>query len=249
MDENTNINESAEIQEVAEPETEDALESAEMQEVADPDTADNSVEEADEYYEEEPVREKNDADSAFAEMRRANQALERKLKMATDALSRYFEGEDVEELSINANAYAEERDPDEYRQEWEKAQDYERALAENEELREAMLEMEVERRMQEGLREVQEINPSVKSLDELGESFAHMIEAGLSTKEAYFAAMQMEGKEKVLAPDAIGRVSDNRAERDYFTSEEIDRLTEEDLADDAVYEKVMRSMERLYGTK
>ena len=247
MDEN--INESAEIQEVAEPENE-GLESAEMQEVAEPDTTEDSAGVADEsYHEEEPSHERTEMDSAFAEMRRNNQRLEREAQMMREALSRYFEGETAEELSINANAYAEERDPDEYRAEWEREQEFERLQQENKSLQDAMLEMEIDRRMQEGLREVQEINPSVQSLDELGESFINMIAAGLTTKEAYFASLAMDGKEKVQAPDAIGRVADNRAERDYFTSEEIDNLTDEELADDEIYEKVMRSMEKLYGKK
>ena len=236
MDEN--INESAEIQEVAEPET-DALESAETQEVAEPaNEADNS-----EVTQETPQR--TEADARFAEMRRQNQQLEREAQMMREALSRYFEGETAEELSINANAYAEERDPDEYRQEWERQQDYERAMRENEELRDKMLEMEVDRRMQEGLREIREIDPNVKSLDELGESFIHMIAAGLTTKEAYYATLAMKSKEKVFAPDPIGRVSDNRVERDYYTSEEIDNLTDEELDDPAIWAKVMKSMERL----
>lgn len=247
MDEN--INESAEIQEVAEPET-DGLESAETQEVAEPDTTEDSAEVADEgYHEEEPSDGRTEMDSAFAEMRRNNQRLEREAQMMREALSRYFEGDTAEELSINANAYAEERDPDEYRAEWEKQQEFERLQQENKSLQDAMLEMEIDRRMQEGLREVQEINPSVQSLDELGESFINMIAAGLTTKEAYFASLAMEGKEKVQAPDAIGRVADNRAERDYFTSEEIDNLTDEELADDEIYDKVIRSMEKLYGKK
>ena len=236
MDENINY-ESAENQEVAEPENE-ALESAENQEVAEPDTAEDSYE-----AEESVTRERTEADARFAEMRRQNQQLEREAQMMREALSRYFEGETAEELSINANAYAEERDPDEYRVEWERQQDYERALRENEALRDQMLNMEIDKRMREGLREIQEIDPNVKSLDELGESFVHMIGAGLSTKEAYFATLAMNNKDKVFAPDPIGRVSDNRVERDYYTSEELDNLTDEEL--DANWDKVMRSMKLL----
>lgn len=241
MDENTNI-ESAEIQEVAEPETDEALESAEMQEVAEPDEADYS-----ENEQEIETHERTEADARFAEMRRQNQQLERDAQMMREALSRYFEGETAEELSINANAYAEERDPDEYRQEWEREQDYERAIRENEELRDRMLEMEIDKRMEEGLREVREIDPNVKSLDELGESFIHMIAAGLTTKEAYYATLAMKNNEKVFAPDPIGRVSDNRVERDYYTSEELDNLTDEEL--DANWDKVMRSMDLLSKNK
>ena len=241
MDENINI-ESAEIQEVAEPEMDEALESAETQEVAEPDEAEYS-----EDTQEVETHERTEADARFAEMRRQNQQLERDAQMMREALSRYFEGETAEELSINANAYAEERDPDEYRQEWEREQDYERAIRENEELRDRMLEMEIDKRMEEGLREVREIDPNVKSLDELGESFIHMIAAGLNTKEAYYATLAMNNNEKVYAPDPIGRVSDNRVERDYYTSEELDNLTDEEL--DANWDKVMRSMDLLSKNK
>lgn len=238
-DENINI-ESAETQEVAEPEMDEALESEETQEVAEPDEADYSEEDEEEV---EDTHERTEADARFAEMRRQNQALEREAEMMREALSRYFEGETAEELSINANAYAEERDPDEYREEWEREQDYERTLQENEELRERMLEMEVDRRMEDALREVKEIEPSIASLDELGDSFANMIAAGLTTKEAYYASLAMKSKEKVLAPDPIGKVADNRVERDYYTSEELDNLTDEEL--DANWDKVMRSMDML----
>jgi len=232
-DENIN-NESAEIQEVAEPETE-ALESAETQEVAEPDKAEDSTSNV---AESKPQR--TDSDAAFAEMRRQNQ-------MMREALSRYFEGETAEELSINANAYAEERDPEEYRKEWEREQDYERAIKENEELRNKVLDMQVEEMMRSGLREIQEIDPSIKSLEELGDSFGKMIAAGLTSKEAYYATLAMNNKDKVFAPDPIGRVSDNRIERDYYTSEELDHLTDEEM--DANWDKVWRSMDLLSKKK
>ena len=110
MDENY-INESADIQEVADPEDE-ALESEEMQDVADPDYSEDSDEGTDDG--------RTAQDAAFAEMRRTNQALERANRQMREALSRYFEGETDEELSINALAYAEQRDPDEYREEYER---------------------------------------------------------------------------------------------------------------------------------
>ena len=238
-----NIYESAENQEVADPET-DSLAGAEEQEVAEPDTAESSTEVA-----EEQAHQRTEMDAAFAEMRRQNQQLEREARMMREALSTYFEGETAEELSINANAYAQQRDPDEYRKEWEKQQDYERAIQENESLKEQMLELEVDRRMESALRTIQEIDPSVKSLDELGNSFVNMIAAGLSDKEAYYATLAMNSKEKVFAPSPIGKVSDNRVERDYYTSEEIDNLTDEELDDPKIWEKVMKSMDLLGKAK
>ena len=234
MEDENITTESAEIQEVAEPETE-ALESEETQEVAEP------VSEA-EKPQETPSG-KTEADAAFAEMRRRNQQLERDNQLMEEALRRYFDGESAEELSINANAYAEERDPEEYRQEWERNQELEKLQARNKELEDRLIDAEVDRLMREGLREVREIDPNVKSLDELGESFANYIKAGLSTKEAYYASKALELNEKTFAPSAIGRVADTKVERDYYTSEELDHLTDEEM--DANWDKVMRSLERL----
>lgn len=240
--ENEYINESVENQEVAEPETEE-LESAENQEVAEPD-------QSEETHEEPSGR--TEADAAFAEMRRriaeleqANGDLERRNGAMSGALSRYFEGDNDDELIINANAYAEERDPDEYREQYERDLELESLRAQNSALNERLIDAEVTRRMEEGLREVQEIDPSIKTLDELGEHFANFIVAGLSTKEAYFATMQINGTEKVFAPSAIGKVADTKAEREYFTSEELDALTSEELDDPDIFAKAMESLKRL----
>lgn len=231
MDENYNV-ESAETPEVAEPETEALEESAETQDVAEPATETDNSEES---YE-QPTHQRTEQDAAFAEMRRQNQQM-----MA--ALSRYFDGESVEDLVINANAYAEQRDPEDYRQDYERDREFEDLKLRNQELEEQLIDAEVNRLMREGLREVQAIDPNVKSLDDLGDTFTNLIANGIPTKQAYYAAKAMELNEKVLAPTAIGRVSDTKAERDYYTSEELDNLTDEEM--DANWDKVMRSMGRL----
>ena len=237
MDEN--INESVETQEVAEPEMDEALESAETQEVADPDESEES------HAEETESARRTESDAAFAEMRRTNKALEKANKQMREALSRYFEGETDEELSINALAYAEQRDPEEYRDEYERREELANLQEENEDLKEQLLTAQAERMMREDLAVIQEINPEIKSLDDVGESFLKMrLEGGLSVKEAYYACKAMELQEKVIAPDAIGRVSDNRTERDYYTPKEVDALTDEELDDPDVWAKVMKSMER-----
>ena len=234
---NENINESAEIQEVAEPEME-ALESEEMQEVAEPAESESSAVEV------EQNNGRTEQDAAFAEMRRTNQQLERDNKMMMDALLRYFDGDTAEELSINANAYAEQRDPEEYRQEWEQDQEFESLQAENEDLREQLLSAQAERMMREDLAEIQRIDDSVKSIDDLGEAFLSMrLNGGLSAKEAFYACKAIELKEKVLAPDAIGRVADTKVDRDYYTSEELDRLSEKEIREN--WDKVQASLAKL----
>ena len=237
MDENTNV--SAEIQEVAEPETE-ALESAETQEVAEPETT------AETPKEEPKSTGKTEQDAAFAEMRRQNQELERNNRLMREALLRYFDGETDEELSMKANAYAEQMSPEEYQQTWEHDREFERLQSENEALQSMLMDAEAERLMRDDLTAVQAIDPNIKSLDELGESFVKMrlnSEMPLTAEEAYYACKARELNSKVLAPDAIGKVSETKAERDYYTSAELDALSDEEM--DANWDKVMRSLQRL----
>lgn len=229
---------SAEMQEVAEPAETDASESVETQEVAEPEVEVEATEET-------STRNTTEADAAFAEQRRRIKELEDSNKQMYDALQRFFDGESAEELSINANAYAEQRDPEEYRQEYEHNKEFEKLQADKEELEQQLMNIQVNQLMDSALRELQEIDPEVKSIDDMGESFLNFVGAGLSTKEAYYATKTMEAKEKVTAPDPVGRVSDTVTERDYYTSEELDRLTSEEMDDPEVWAKVQRSMNRL----
>lgn len=224
----------AEVEEAADlPEEE--LTSAETQEAADP--VESTV------TEEPGQHQRTEMDSRFAEMRRENERLQREHAQMQSALSRYFEGDNAVDLAIRAQAYAEDRAEADVRAEYERDAEYEDMKSKYEEMEQTLLDLQVEQMMKEGLQEIQQINPNVKSLDELGESFLNFIGAGLSTKEAYYATITMEQKEKVMPPDAIGKVSDTRIERDYYTSEELDNLTDEEI--DANWDKVWKSMQRL----
>ena len=211
----------------------------ETQEVAEPVESDSSNEESHKSG-------RTEQDAAFAEMRRNNEQLMRDNELMKSALLRYFDGETAEELSINANAYAEQRDPEEYRQEWEHNQEFESLQAENDDLKEQLLNAQVEKMMRDDLAEIRQIDDTVQSLDELGESFLNMrLHGGLSTKEAFYACKAMELKEKVLAPDAIGRVADTKIEREYFTYEELQNLTDEELNDPEIWAKARKSLAKL----
>lgn len=239
MDNDYNINDtSEETVEVAEPLNEDE-ESVETAEVADPSESEEVVSEPEENQEGGRTAQ----DSAFAEMRRRNRELENDNKLMFDALNRYFTGDDARELSIQANAYADSRDPEEVRAEFERSREAEELRSKNEELQEQLMNIQIEQRMAEDLRTIQGIDPTVKSLDDLGESFINYISAGLDATDAYYASLLKDQKEKVYPPSEIGKISDTKIDRDYYTSEELDNLTDEEL--DANWDKVMRSMKRL----
>lgn len=239
MHDDYNINDtSEETVEVAEPLNEDE-ESVETAEVADPSESEEVVSEPEENQEGGRTAQ----DSAFAEMRRKNRELENDNKLMFEALNRYFTGDDAKELSIQANAYADSRDPEEVRAEFERSHEAEELRSENEELKEQLMNIQIEQRMAEDLRTIQGIDPTVKSLDDLGESFINYISAGLDATDAYYASLLKDQKEKVYPPSEIGKISDTKIDRDYYTSEELDNLTDEEL--DANWDKVMRSMKRL----
>jgi hypothetical protein len=240
---------SAETTEVAEPSTE--VESEERVEVADPldnGTPSEPNEAIDEGMQTEGTDQsdnsgRTESDAAFAEMRRKNEGLEHDVQILQDALSRYFDGETPEELALRAQAYSEEREYDDVKADYDRDRELEELREQVRIAEEERQNLEIDQLIAQGLRDVQEIDPTIKSLEELGETFANFIGAGLSAKQAYYATQQMEAREKIHAPDGVGKIADNKTEREYYTSEELDNLTDEEM--DANWEKVKKSLARL----
>ena len=197
-------------------------------EVAEPETADETDETNDEeveedQYDDEPPEEEPEespSDSAFAEMRRRNQELENDNKLMFDALQRYFDGKDAKDLSVQARAYAEQRDPADVQHDFEQEQAYTSALQENEALKDQLTEIQAEKWAQEQLEIVKKIDPSVKDIFDLGESFMNLLVNGVNADDAYYAAKAKELKEKVVAPSSIGKVTNTKTESEFYTSEE-----------------------------
>lgn len=186
---------------------------------------------------------KTEADAAFAELRREKERLESENSLMRESLGYYFDGEDPTELALQAKAYNDNREYEDVKAEYEESERVAALEAQLKQLEEEKLDIQVEQLMAQSLRDVQQINPDIKSLEELGEDFVDFIAAGLSTKQAYYALKNMEANEKVHAPSGIGKISNNQVERDYYTSEELDKLTDEEM--DKNWDKVMRSMSRL----
>ena len=222
---------SEETQDVADPVEETVEEnlSEETQDVADP--VEVSAEEN---------NSRTAQDSAFAELRRSNSDLQRRNEQLEEALGLFFN--DSEDLVAQAHAYSRGVSVDEVEEEFRQAEELEEATAENEQLRNEILNLRAEQLMRDGLREIQSIDPTVKSLEELGGNFAKYIESGLSSTQAYYAVQAERQTNKINKPSAIGRVNSETVERDYFTSEEVDRMSSEEI--DKNWDKVMRSMKK-----
>ena len=197
---------SEETQEVAEPET---VESEESQEVAEP--------------------EKSKADAAFAEMRRQLQAAEEEKRQLNEALGLYFDGETAEEKYLQAQAHYQERPLEEVQQEIQAQKELKEKETQFEQLAQENLKLKAERAMEQGLKEIQSIDSSITDLRELGQDFANYIRAGLSNTDAYYATIAKKNAQSVTPAKPVGDVSPSETERDYYTEDEIDKMTTADI--------------------
>ncbi len=230
---------SVETQEVAGP-VETDVESVETQEVAEP-VSDNK-----DVTTTEESRQTDERDSAFADMRRRLEQAERENQQMIEALSLYFDGDNGEDLSIQAQAYAQQRSPEEIREELEAMNEYDALVAENEYLKQTALNAEIEKAVDESLRLLNSIDPNIKTyedIENLGDDFLSLISAGVDTETAFYATQAKKYKNTPNAPNPIGKINNNQVERDYYTSEELDNLSKAEIR--ANWDKVERSMKRL----
>ena len=220
----------AEVQEVAEPVVEET--GAEEQEVAEPASGG-----------------KTEADSAFAELRRRAEEAERQRaeyetqnQQMIEALGLYFDGDNATDLAIAARANAKQISPEEERAQYEAEQMRLTMSEENKRLQEENLALRVEQMMSRDLSKIQEIDPDVKSLEDLGETFANYIRAGLSSVEAYYAVKAREAKEKVVPPKTVGKVTTTKGESSYFTPDEVEAMSDEEI--DKNFDAILSSMKQ-----
>ena len=176
------------------------------------------------------------SDAAFADMRRRNQELERRLAEYDEALSYVFEGEGDERL-VKARAFGEGKTEEQILAERE----LETLRSEKEALEEELENAEIERRMAEDLETIKKIDPSVKSLLDLDQSYFQMIATGMVTAEqAYYATKQMASRDAVNTPEPVGQVNQSPAEKDFFTREEVEAMSKEQVSKN--YDAIRRSM-------
>lgn len=222
---------------------------AEELEVADPVESEGGAEElevADPVLEDGTPSMKTD--SAWAEMRRraeeaeARQAeIEAQNAMMADALGMYFEGDPME-MAIQARANAIGVSPEVERERMQAEMERQTTEFENVTLKNELQQIKIERMMEKGLADIQQIDAGVKDLTDLGADFPKYIAAGLSSVDAYFAVKAKEAKTKVNPPKPIGSVNTTKAESDYFTKEEVEAMSDEEL--DANLEAIERSWKK-----
>lgn len=230
---------SVETSEVAEP-IETEVTSVETQEVAEPVSNEEVI------TNEETSNGRSDSDAAFAQMRRELEQARKENEQMIEALQLYFDGENGSDLSVQAQAYAQKRDPKEVQAELDRQNEFDALKRENEELKQQAHDLEINRAINESLKILNGLDSNIKTIediDKLGDTFLDLISAGIDTETAFYAAQAKNYKNKVNAPTPIGKADSTGAERDYYTSDELDNLSKEEISKN--WDKVMKSMNLL----
>lgn len=237
-DEELSVNNS----EVAEPETVVQESGAKEQETTEP----VAVEEKEERdYQ-------KDAD--FAAMRRAleaEQAKSARIEQERDRLMKSlgyydFKGNSADEIADAAEAHFYGKTVDEVRN--DRIAQQTKIDAEN--AKDAELEYyrqkEIERIMDDDLKQIQKVDPTVKSISELGDRFFNLIKTGVNALDAFNAIRATDSATKVVPPPEIGKVnSSEKGEKTYYTSAEVDAMiasNSKDLDNPEVLARIRKSM-------
>ena len=124
---------------------------------------------------------------------------------------------------------------------------YKQALAEKEQLENVVFEKVVEG----DTRELKRLFPDfgVKSVLELGEPYINARKLGMSNEDAYSFYLAQQAKKEKPIPPKVGVVHEQRiGEKSYYTSEEVDRLSESELNNPTIINRVKESMKK-WGRK
>ena len=229
--------------------------SVEMSEVAEP-TEETGVEEQEAAVpaSEQSGTGKTDEDAAWARMRREKEDAQSELESVKAELAELqaqnearesafsrLTGRD-EDAEIAALAEVTGMSEDEIRAEMEAAAESAQKDLKISQLEELVDNIEAERMIQADLEKIRKIDPSVASLEDLGESYAEYIVAGLSPEKAYWAVKAESGANYREPPKPAGTVATGGAEKDYYTDAEIDAMSSEQLTKN--WKKVMASWDR-----
>lgn len=225
---------SEEMQEVAVPAEEIAEdESAETEEVADLPTDDE-----DEVVEEEDEEETSPSDSAFAEMRRRNKELEARVAELDSTLGLFFDGDNK---VAQAKAHYEGITVEEAQAQIDEANAASTLKEENEELKEQLNALQYEKNKADDLQAIRKAHPEadIKDVEDLGEKFFSFRVMGIDAVDAY-EAITLKAKNK--PPKNMGKVKTSAPEKDYYTSEEVDAMSEAEVKKN--FDKIRASMSK-----
>lgn len=99
--------------------------------------------------------------------------------------------------------------------------------------------------VQQGIDKINKAFPAanIKSINDLGEQFVKLVSAGLDEVEAYEVMQTRKARTEVSKPPITGATNNSTtASKDFYTSDEVDRLSDKDLDNPKIAEIVRKSM-------
>ena len=122
--------------------------------------------------------------------------------------------------------------------------EYKRVMEENRNLQDRLIGDRMDRDLQ--LLKAEYPDLKAETVDDLGEDYAKLIGLGWSAKEAYEGSLARTRANMKTPPPSTGPVkSQMPADKEFYTPEEVDRITREDLKKDpTLLDKIKRSMAR-----
>ena len=256
-------NESVEIQEVAEPVEEVVDTNESTQEVVEPETqtettVENAKTESRDY----------EKDAAYASMRRSMEqaqkereeslkqieALKAERERLTNSFGLFgFKG-NVDEIEDQAKAHYTGKSVEEVRNERLQAQKVfeeqqrreQENIAKDNQIKDLQKQL-YSRILDDDLKKIQAIDPTVKSLDELGDKFMKlMVSGGWTAEDAYHAVKSIGTANQKTPPPEIGKVNaTQKADKTYYTEAEVDAMiasNDKALDNPSVLAKIRKSM-------
>lgn len=210
--------------------------------VAEQSTDGSSVTET-QQIEKQPQRD-FEKDSAYAKIRREAEYVKKQNEMLAKTLEQFgFKGNSPEEVIDAANAHYLQKPIEEVRKQRENTEKQQNEVSQREAELEFYRNKEIERLMADDLARIQKLDPTVKKLDDLGQDFFDLKAAGIDAEIAFGVIQQKKQRETKIPPAEIGKVnSSSKDEKDYYSPEEVDKLTEKELENPKIWEVVRKSM-------
>lgn len=219
------------------------------------DTENNDSEEYDEYDEDEEEADeqgRTKADAAFAEQRRRIAELEAEIAERDAAEAEQAREDEKNEQLYQALAFAQEQgftDEEiedliaEIQDDQEKEDQMAELQSENDRLRDELLTQSIEQQVESDLIALRRIDPTLTDLDDLGEDYVRLRAIDMDPVRAYYAVKAADSYTKPQGAIPAGRLNRTSQESEYYTSEELDNLSKEEITRN--WDKVQRSMDRL----
>lgn len=230
--------------------------SVEIQEVAEPENVEESTTPETETAQiEEPAKPQQtpEENAAFARMRREQEqskreaeAYKKQAERMAQAVSKFGYQGNPDDIADQIEAAATGKPLSQVRAERIQREQQmtaaQQAVVERDLYKQQLLEFQVKTAMEKDLAAIRKIDKSIKSLDDLGSEFATLVSSGVDAETAYFAVKAKEQATTKPKPKDIGAIGSGTKEKDYYTPDEVDKLTDAELDDPKIRAKVRKSM-------